>query len=131
MLRNAEPGTLRDIGLLYLACTHGVDEELHENERDLIVSKIHGRIVVATERTVFEAVREAVALYQKRREPALLEGEVQRAATDLATQMTPDDLQLIVDDLVELARADGQVSFPEREFITLVAEAFGRPLPSM
>lgn len=131
MLRDPDQSTLREIGLLYLACTHGVDDELHEKERDLIVAKLEGRIVPATEHRVLEAVRASVAVYKQHRRAQTLQAEVERAAGHLVTRLKSGDLQTILGDLVQLARADGTVTHPEHELVGVVAREFGLARPGV
>lgn len=131
MLTNPDEQTLRGIGLLYLACTHAMDGELTEQERDLIVHKIEGRLVSADERAVYGAVREAVAAYGQHKGEHELGAKVHDVAVDLAAKMDPADLAVIVADLVDMARTDGAVTSPEREFISDVAQSFQVATPDM
>jgi tellurite resistance protein len=131
MLHDPDTITLRGIGLLFLACSHAVDNDLAESERDLIVHKIEGRLVDATQKQVYAAVRDAVAVYKGQAGTAEVAARVHEAATGLAGVMARPDLAQLLADLVEVAQVDGAVSSPEREFISDVAGTFGLDTPAL
>ncbi len=125
MLADADEETLRAIGLLYLVCTHGVDADLHEDERDLIVAKVSGRIVAATERRVYDAVRSAVIEYRQYGGRDAIARHVEQRSAWLAQRMQRSDLEQVVRDLEDMASADGAISDAERWFIDIVKHHFG------
>jgi hypothetical protein len=130
MLDNPDENTLRDIGLLYLACAHAIDKDLTEAERDLIVHKMEGRLVAATEHRVFKAVLAAVGAYRTHEKAGTLSSRVHEIAVALAGLMDPTDLRTLLDDLVEMARSDGVLCQPEQAFLDDVSRTFGIPLDS-
>jgi tellurite resistance protein len=125
MLQDPDAQTLDAIGFLFLACSHGVDASLEERERDLIVHKMSGRLVSATETTVYEAVRRALALYKDPQTQADVDARVRVTATMLASALVKADQEQLLADLTEVAESDGVMSVPERNFVTTVAQAFG------
>lgn len=125
MLANPDEETLRAIGFLYLVCTHGADADLHEDERDLIVSKVAGRIVAANERRVYDAVRSALIDYRQDRDPHALARRVGEQSAWLAGRMTRPDLEQVARDLEEMASVDGTVSPAEQGLVDIVKQAFG------
>jgi tellurite resistance protein len=129
MLQNPDPQTLDAIGLLFLVCSHGVDATLEEPERDLIAGKVAGRLAAVTERTVYEAVRRALVIYKDPTTQADLPAKIRVTAAMLASAMSKPDQQQLLQDLCDVAQADGAVSDPERQFVTEVARAFGLPVP--
>ena len=131
MLNDPDEHTLRAIGLLYLVCAHGSDDDLHEAERDTIVHKIEGRIVSSTEETVAESVRNAVQLYKAQPNAAAIASAVHEAAAWLATRLSLPDRKQVVEDLADVARADGVVSSPERDFILDASRTFGVDTPTL
>jgi uncharacterized tellurite resistance protein B-like protein len=130
MISDPDANTLRGIGLLYLACTHAMDGDLSETERDLIVHKIEGRLVAASERTVYDAVRAALVSYREQ-DASNLGQTVHAVAEQLRGLLTPEDAAVLLEDLVEMARTDGVVSSPEREFISDVADTLSVPKPAL
>jgi uncharacterized tellurite resistance protein B-like protein len=127
MLTNPEPETLDAIGLLFLVCSHGVDATLEEPERDLIVHKVAGRLAAVTERSVYEAVRRAVVIYKSPAVQADLGAKVRATAAMLASAMAEPQQRMLLQDLAEVALADGVMTEPERSFVAEVARAFGLP----
>jgi uncharacterized tellurite resistance protein B-like protein len=130
MLTNPDPETLDAIGLLFLVCSHGVDAQLEEPERDLIVHKVAGRLAAVTERTVYEAVRRALVIYKDPASQADLGAKVRATAAMLATAMAEAERRILLQDLAEVACADGVLTEPERSFVGEVARAFGLPSPA-
>ena len=112
---------LRDFALIYLTLAHGTDEDLSEEEVDAIAEELREWQDQVREESVLSAIKGALALYE--REDAL--DQVNAAIRSVGEQLSEEDRQLILDDLVEIAMADGQYMHEESTFIGELAEAWG------
>ena len=111
---------LRDLALIYLTLAHGTDEDLSDEEVDTIAGELEEWQEEARRETVLSAIKEALALYE--RDDAL--DQVNAAIRSIGEEVDGEDRQLILDDLVEIAMADGQYMHEESTFIGELADAW-------
>ena len=111
---------LRDLALIYLTLAHGTDEDLTDDEVEAIASELYEWQEEVREESVLSAIKGALALYE--REDAL--DQVNAAIENVRDALSEDDRQLILDDLVEIAMADGQYMHEESTFIGELASAW-------
>lgn len=111
---------LRDLALIYLTLAHGTDEDLTDDEVDAIAGELHEWQEEVREESVLRAIKGALALYE--RDDAL--DQVNAAIQNVRENLSEEDRQLILDDLVEIAMADGQYMHEESTFIGELAGAW-------
>jgi uncharacterized tellurite resistance protein B-like protein len=112
---------LRDLALIYLTLAHGTDEDLTYEEVDTIADELREWQDQVREESVLSAIKGALALYE--REDAL--DQVNAAIHSVHENLDERDRQLILDDLVEIAMADGRYMHEESTFIGELADAWG------
>ena len=111
---------LRDLALIYLTLAHGTDEDLTDDEVDTIADELHEWQEEMRQESVLSAIKGALALYE--REDAL--DQVNAAIQGVHERLSEEDRQLILDDLVEIAMADGRYMHEESTFIGELADAW-------
>ena len=112
---------LRDLALIYLTLAHGTDEDLADEEVDTIAEELREwQSQEVREESVLSAIKGALALYE--RDDAL--AQVNAAIRSVGEALGAEDRQLILDDLVEIAMADGQYMHEESTFIGELAGAW-------
>ena len=111
---------LRDLALIYLTLAHGTDEDLTDEEVDTIAEELHEWQEEVRQESVLSAIKGALALYE--REDAL--DQVNAAIRSVRNEISVEDRQLILDDLVEIAMADGRYMHEESTFIGELADAW-------
>lgn len=111
---------LRDLALIYLTLAHGTDEDLTDAEVDIIASELREWQEEVHEESVLSAIKGALALYE--RDDAL--DQVNTAIRNVYSALSEEDRQMILDDLVEIAMADGQYMHEESTFIGELAKAW-------
>jgi uncharacterized tellurite resistance protein B-like protein len=111
---------LRDLALIYLTLAHGTDEDLTDDEVDTIAGELHEWQEEMRQESVLSAIKGALALYE--REDAL--DQVNAAIKGVHERLSEEDRQLILDDLVEIAMADGRYMHEESTFIGELADAW-------
>lgn len=117
---------LQDVAFLYLAMAHGTDNYLSDPELRAVTDVLHARCPEMARSDVQETVMEALTVY--------LEAENELAAAteviaELKEQLTPEARALILEDLLQIARADGVVLDNERGLLASLADLWDLALP--
>lgn len=114
--------TLHDLGLLYLALTHGADAQLVESEKAEMAHKLGEWSRETGEGPGIEDVMHEVMLaYMSDTSDHMIESAVMSVA-----QSMPKPLRIaVLNDLADMASADGQVVAGEVTFIQQLAQAWG------
>lgn len=111
---------LHDLALLYLGLAHGADEDLDPSETREIAAKLRRWQPDKDPALIDHVIREATLTYLNgTKESRLLE-----AVHVLKDQLSEGLRESILDDLSDIARADGTVVRAERRFIDQIAEAW-------
>lgn len=113
------PGLLHNLALIYIALAHSTDEELSDPEVETIAGRLRAWQHVRTE-TVASALKEALDDYVK--DDA--DKRVRQAVFAIRDALPEPERQHIVDDLMEVALADGRFLFDESSFIGELAGAW-------
>ena len=111
---------LRDLALVYIAMAHGTDQELDDAEADAIVDRLHRWQAEAENEEIQDAVGNALQSYAK----GEAAGQVERAVASIQEVVPQDMRQLIIEDLIDIALADGKFLYAENTFIADLAEAW-------
>lgn len=113
-------GLLHDLALIYLVVAHSADDDLTESEIEVILERLKGWQPEAYDAEARAIVREALQLYAD--EPGReIFGQ---AMTALKEALTPIQRILVLDDLNQIACADGHLSDNERTLIKTLATAW-------
>ena len=111
---------LRDLALIYLTLAHGTDEDLNDAEVDTIAEVLRVWQDETQQETRLSAIKDALARYE--RDDAL--DQVNKAIRRVGEAVPEARREQILDDLVEIALADGQFLHAESTFIGELAEAW-------
>ncbi len=120
-METAPSPLLDDLALIYFTLAHGADEQLDDAEVDKMADLLREWQVQSPRTSVFRAVKEALAVYE--RDDAL--DRVNEAVDRVRDHVSAEERQLIMDDLLELALADGRFLHEESAFIGELAETWG------
>ena len=113
-------GLLHDMALIYLVVAHSADDNLTEAEISVILDRLKGWQPEAYEAEARAIVREALQLYAD--EPG--QEIFGQAMTALKEALTPIQRILVLDDLNQIASADGKLGDNERTLIKTLATAW-------
>ncbi len=114
-------GLLHDLALIYLVVAHSADDELADEEIQVLLERLKGWQPDAYEAEARAIVREALQLYAAEPDEEVY-GQAMKAIKDT---FSPIQHILVLDDLNEIASADGHVTENERVLIRTLAEAWG------
>lgn len=111
---------LHDLALLYLGLAHGADEDLDPQETMEIAAKLRRWQPDKDPALIDHVIREATLTYLN----GANDQRLHEAVHVLGGQLSKNLLKAILDDLVDIARADGTVVPGEQSFITDIADAW-------
>lgn len=109
---------LHDLALLYLGLAHGADENLDPAETKQIAASLRRWQPDKDPALIDHVIREATLTY--------LNGADSKRMTEavhvLKESLSQDLRTIILRDLAEIARADGEILSEERDFIQTIAD---------
>jgi uncharacterized tellurite resistance protein B-like protein len=112
---------LHDLALLYLGLAHGADQSLAPTEVHTIAIKLRQWQPDKDPALIDHVIREAILTYLNGPTADRLQD-----AADLLGGILPENLRAaILQDLMDIARADGTVRSEEGGFIKRIAELWG------
>lgn len=111
---------LHDLALLYLGLAHGADEDLDPQETMEIAAKLRRWQPDKDPALIDHVIREATLTYLN----GANDQRLHEAVHVLGGQLNKNLLKAILDDLVDIARADGTIVAGEESFITDLADAW-------
>lgn len=117
--------SLKSLAFLYLTFGHSTDGVLSMDEMRALAARLQHRVPDADLDQVAEVIKSAVNEYKKL--PSM-QAKLARAAERteaLRHAATAQEVQAVLDDLREIAGADGHISPEEEAFIVQVAAALG------
>ncbi|NND70436.1 MAG: hypothetical protein HKN43_02550 [Rhodothermales bacterium] len=119
-MANSGWSRLHDIGLIFLACMHGTDDEIDPSEYTLVRELLKQHVADDSEdaEKVFD---EVMLMYVSQTVYEMVEGSI----ASLSAVSTTEELATILKDLADIAAADGLVYPEEVRFITDIAEEWG------
>jgi uncharacterized tellurite resistance protein B-like protein len=111
---------------LYLMLAHGSDDYLTSAELDVITERLCARRPDLSFEEVQDVVTEALDLYLSTEDPLR---PARDAILNLRAHLTPGQRRAVLDDLVQIARADGLLLEDERTLLMQLATLWGIELP--
>ncbi|MFK7845945.1 MAG: TerB family tellurite resistance protein [Rhodothermales bacterium] len=122
MIKSNETWTrTHDLALVYVALAYGTDNALSDEEVDTIMGTLQKWEDNLTRENVQEIVLEAIAIYMQ--ESASI--EVTRTIRTLSQSLSEKERKQALEDVVEIAEADGVLLTSESSLITSLAEIWG------
>jgi uncharacterized tellurite resistance protein B-like protein len=112
---------LHDVGLVYLVVAHSTDNELSGNEIKALLSRLADWREGMTEEDARSIVRTALERYAEGPDTELL----QRVVLSIRQNLPVIQRLAVLDDLVYIAEADGQINDNEANMIGTLANAWG------
>ena len=106
--------TLHDLAVVYLALAHGTDAHLSQEELDRMMERLGAWDESLDDDQVRDIVLEAIVAYTERDRDA----EVTRAMLGIRSDVSAVERLFALDDLIEIAEADGEVLESEKELIS-------------
>jgi len=119
----SERESLKSLAFLYLTFGHSTDGALSIDEMRALAGRLQQRAPDADLDRVAEVIKSAVNEYKTL--PTMSEklARAQEHTATLRVQATTDEVQGVLDDLRQIAGADGNISPEEEKFIADVAAA--------
>lgn len=112
---------MHDVGLMYLVLAHSTDNVLSDSEISVMIERLGDWRPELSEEKIREILREALRFYAESPDQKDLQESVQ-AIRD----MLPVVQRLaLLDDLLHIAQADGEVGENEREMLSTFSRAWG------
>ncbi len=119
MTSQPETWTLtHDIGLLYLAVSHGTDRELLDSELVVMKREIQRWKPSITGEACQEMIMECLSIYLSDRRDEILKRAIVRIRKDADVSQK----LAVIMDMVDLAEADGVVLFTEKQLIKTLSK---------
>jgi uncharacterized tellurite resistance protein B-like protein len=112
---------LHDLALLYLGLAQGADDELDPSETKEVAACLRRWQPDKDPALIDHVIRDVSLSFE---EEATTE-EVRAAVESLGERLSEDLRQEILDDLAEIARADGLVLQQEKDFVEQIATTWG------
>ena len=116
-------GQLHDLALLYLGLAYGADAHLDHAEEQAIVARLYRWQPNRDPALLTHVLRDALLTYLN--DPS--EARVEQAIQALGRSLTPSVRRSVIDDLHEIARADGRVVASEKDFIAHLRQTWDLP----
>ncbi len=112
---------MHDLGLIYVALAHGADADLSEPEIAAILERLGQWQPEMTEKEVRSVLREVLAFYATQPE----EKDFGRSVTAIRMSFPIPQRLAVLDDLLYVARSDGEVTEHERAMIATLSHSWG------
>lgn len=109
---------LHDLALLYLGLAHGADENLDPAETKQIAASLRRWQPDKDPALIDHVIREATLTYLNGTDS----DRMKQSVHVLKGALSPNLRTVILKDLAEIARADGEILLEERDFIRKIAE---------
>lgn len=113
--------SLHDLALIYLHVAHRADRDVDRREAEAISSTLHEWMPDVAEDRVMKVVREAMHAYVQGPDKRLFEDSVEA----LKRSVPFHQRATLLDDLEQIAQADGDVALGEKEVIRRLSRAWG------
>lgn len=110
-----------DLALIYLALTHGADDDLDASEVDAMSQKLRGWNAYFKTDGVKKIMEDVMLVYVGTSGDQMLEASI----ASVADEMSKPSRIAILNDLADIATADGAVAMGEVDFIQQLARDWG------
>lgn len=122
------PPHLPDLAFVYLSIAYGADDYLSDAELGAVIEKLQAR---APELELAELQTVVAKALARQMEVDDVEDALERAALALQDELTLEEQETVLDDLCEVAKADGVVLHRERRLLHELAQWWHLDLPVM
>lgn len=122
----SDPQSLQSLAFLFLTFGHATDGGISLDEMRALASRLQAWAPDADLAELGEIIKTTVAAYKGT--PDKL-AHARECCAAIARTATPDELQRVLGDLVEIAKTDGTISDEERAFIDETARDFNVSAP--
>ena len=112
---------LHDVGLMYIVLAHGSDNTISEVEIAAMVMRLKDWQPNLDEEAIRRVLREALAFYSD--DPS--QEALQQSVQTIREMMSAVHRLVLVDDLVFIAQADGEMNDIEKEMIDNLSQSWG------
>ena len=116
---------LHVLAFLYLVFSHTTDATLGEAELAKIVEILQKWVPGATQAQVARVLAESADWYNSIADDAARYAEAERYAHLMRDNMSETQLSAVLLNLIDIARADGQITAAEDSFIARITAIFG------
>ncbi len=123
-----ERAALYEFALLALSLAHGIDDHLSAFELESLSDRLYRHHPGWTQREVHDVVQDALHTYTAA--PDRWE-RARQACVRLAQTLGPSGRQQALDDLLQIARADGLVLEAEKQFVAKIASFWHAAAPHL
>ncbi len=122
MIKSNETWTrTHDLALVYVALAYGTDNTLTDEEVETIINTLQKWETNLTKENVQEIVLEAIAIYMQENASIV----VTRTIRTLSQSLSNKEQKQALEDVVDIAEADGVLLTSESSLITALAEIWG------
>lgn len=111
---------LHDLTLLFFRLAHGADQELTLEERAVITQRLRQWLPDQNPALIEHVIRDAALTYLEGMDEAAFEDLINRLGTRLDEPMR----EVVLNDLSEIAQADGVLQISEKEVLDQIQEAW-------
>jgi uncharacterized membrane protein YebE (DUF533 family) len=122
----SDQDSLHSLAFLFLTFGHATDGGISLDEMRALAARLQGWAPDADLASIGEVIKGAVATYKAEADKL---AKARQCCAALARTASPQELQKVLGDLVEIAKTDGTISDDERSFIDDTARDFGVPAP--
>lgn len=120
-LNLSEWSIMHDLAVIYLALTHGTDEQLNDSEKQAMAQKLEEWFKVEDRDRIHQVLTEAMRAYS--REDS--DRRIRTSVDSVGEEMNRGLRIAVLDDLSDIASADGRVLHGEKSLLQHLADAWG------
>lgn len=124
-LADAELATFEAVLLLYLACAKLTDGDLDPREAETIVKRARAQVPELAPSYADKVLATVAVEFAQLPDIDTRLRRVVLAAERVAEGLSDEAQRAVIEDLIEIADADGETSSAERDFVLAAAKTFG------
>ncbi len=124
-LADAELATFEAVLLLYLACAKLTDGDLDPREAETIVTRARAQVPELAPSYADKVLATVAVEFAQLPDIDTRLRRVVLAAERVAEGLSDEAQRAVIEDLIEIADADGETSSAERDFVLAAAKTFG------
>lgn len=126
-MSTSDQQSLQALAFLYLTFGHATDGTMTGDEMRALAKRLQPWAPQAGLDDLGEVLKQTVAEYKSHEDMDAKLAKARELTATLGKNASADELQRILDDLREIASADGTISEEEKAFIADTAKTFGLP----
>lgn len=112
---------MHDLAVVYLALTHGTDEQLSDSEKQVMAQKLEEWFDVDDRDHIQQVLTEAMRAYSSESS----DRRVRTSIDSIGEEMNRGLRIAVLDDLGDIASADGRVLHGEKSLLQHLSDAWG------